>query len=199
MIITYDWEFLERGPELPIIPISLGMVREDGERLYLINGEVQLSALVRHPFVQMNVVPYLPVKMELDHTADYTGGIVEWDPTHPDYSARVGLDEMRHRVLEFTYFTEPELWGYYAAYDHVVLAQLFGTMGEFPTQLPMFTRDVMQEWDRLGRPPLPPQPASIHHALHDAVWTMEAVQALKLAERERSGGDASPADVNEEL
>jgi hypothetical protein len=188
MIITYDWEFIERGAELPIVPISLGMVREDGERLYLVNGEMPLSQLARHPWLQHNVVPYLPIKMQFSATMDAANSIIEWDPEHTDYNVRVGLDEMRHRVQEFTYCESVELWGYYAAYDHVVLGQLFGTMTEWPSHLPQFTRDIMQEWERLGRPPLPRQPASIHHALHDAQWNMEALQSLQLHELEVSNG-----------
>lgn len=184
MKIAYDWEFIERGAELPIVPISLGMVREDGERLYLVNGEMPLSQLARHPWLQHNVLPYLPIKMQFSATMDSAASIIEWDPTHPDYGARVGLDEMRHRVSEFTYVEAPELWGYYAGYDHVVLAQLFGTMTDWPNHLPQFTRDIMQEWERLDRPPLPHQPMSIHHALHDAQWNMDAIRAIEFHEQE---------------
>ena len=195
MIITYDWEFLERGGELPIIPISLGMVREDGERLYLINGELPLSQLARHPWIQHNVVPYLPITMQFSATMDSASSIIEWDATHPDYEARVGLDEFRARVIEFTRVEKPQLWGYYAAYDHVVLAQLFGTMDDYPAHLPQFTRDIMQYWEALGRPQLPRQPLSIHHALHDAQWNMEALEALQEAEMLGAGKLHDPEDV----
>jgi hypothetical protein len=182
MKIAYDWEFLERGPDMPIVPISLGMVREDGERLYLINGEMPLSALVRAPWLQVNVIPYLPLKVEADHTANYTGAIIEWDPTHHDYVYRVGLDEMRHKVRVFTEEAgEVELWTYYGAYDHVLLAQLFGTMNEWPGHLPMYSNDIMQDWNRLGRPELPPS-ENMHHALHDAQWNMDCIRALALHE-----------------
>lgn len=181
MIVTYDWEFLERGPELPIIPISLGMVRSDGAELYLISEEAPLSAIARHPWLQMNVVPHLPMKMELDHTPNYTGGIIEWDPEHPDYSSRASLDAMRAQVREFL-DVDPErleLWGYYAAYDHVLLAQLFGTMVDLPYGIPMYTHDIMQEARRQGGVPLPPMSTvGVHHALHDARWTMEAYKWL---------------------
>ena len=194
MKIAYDWEFLERGPDVPIVPISLGMVREDGERLYLINGEMPLSTLVRAPWLQLNVLPYLPLTITSDHTANYTGSIIEWDAEHHDYPYRVGLDEMRHRVREFTDVDKPELWTYYGAYDHVLLAQLFGTMTDWPQHLPMYSNDVMQDWNRLGRPQLPATEA-MHHALHDAQWTLDCVRALALFELAADAHDEEAAEL----
>ena len=48
-----------------------------------------------------------------------------------------------------------ELWAWYAAYDHVVLAQLWGAMPALPREIPRFTKDLRQLWDDVGRPPLP--------------------------------------------
>lgn len=183
MKVAHDWEFLERGSELGIMPISVGMVREDGERLYLINGEMALANVIRHPWLSMNVVPYLPLLVHGHHGSDYTGAVVEWDPAHQDYQFRVGLDEMRFRIREFLDVPELELWTYYGAFDHVVLTQLFGTMADYPPGLPMYSRDVMQEWDRLGSKVLMPQQAVLpHHALHDAQWIMDALKAIEFTE-----------------
>lgn len=41
------------------------------------------------------------------------------------------------------------LYGYYSAYDHVVLCQLFGKMINLPKGFPMYTKDLKQELDRL--------------------------------------------------
>ena len=48
-----------------------------------------------------------------------------------------------------------ELWAWYAAYDHVVLAQLWGAMPALPREIPRFTKDLRQLWDDRGRPTLP--------------------------------------------
>ena len=48
-----------------------------------------------------------------------------------------------------------ELWAWYAAYDHVALAQLWGAMPALPRAIPRFTKDLRQLWDDRGRPPLP--------------------------------------------
>ena len=180
MKIFYDTEFIERGPSLPIELVSIGMVREDGETLYLINADVSLSALVRHPWLQMNAVPYLPINIGQD------GFILSWDPEHPDYGRVRGLDAIAPEVREFCTAgeTDTELWAYYGAYDHVVLAQTFGTMADYPAGMPMYTNDIMQLWHSLGGPSnvllhgrsegLWPE----HNALWDAKWVKKAYEAL---------------------
>lgn len=40
------------------------------------------------------------------------------------------------------------LYGYYSAYDHVVLCQLFGKMIDLPKSFPMYTIDLKQELDK---------------------------------------------------
>jgi hypothetical protein len=72
----------------------------------------------------------------------------------------------------FAFLTEPgmeiELWAWFAAYDHVVLGQLWGAMPALPRVIPRFTNELRQRWDDLGRPPLPAAPPDQHDALADA-------------------------------
>ena len=68
----------------------------------------------------------------------------------------------RERIRDdlYAFLTEPiegrgeqmELWAWYAAYDHVALAQLWGAMPALPREIPRFTKDLRQRWDDLGRP-----------------------------------------------
>ncbi len=146
------------------------MVREDGETLYLINADVSISQIARHPWLALNVWPTLPL-------ANPNENILTWDETHEDYPRVVGLDTLAAKVLEFV-GDEPELWAYYGAYDHVVLAHMFGPMADLPPNMPMYTNDVVQEWNRQGRPQLPPQLSVQHHALEDALWVKEAHEFL---------------------
>jgi hypothetical protein len=60
-----------------------------------------------------------------------------------------------------------ELWAWYAAYDHVALAQLWGPMTALPREIPRFTKDLRQLWDDRGRPVLP-EMSGRHDALVDA-------------------------------
>jgi hypothetical protein len=200
MKIWYDTEFLERGPELPISLISIGMVREDGAELYLINAEMPLSSVMRHPFVSTNVVPFLPVKFP-------NPGIIEWDEDNPEYRHCVrSRDEIARQVREFcnerAADEETELWAYYGAWDHVVLSQTFGGMTDYLAVMPPAPFDVVQLWAELGYPlgVLPGQTAETqHHAFHDAVWARDAYLALKKWEQDRANdheGGPEPAEVD---
>ena len=73
---------------------------------------------------------------------------------------------------------KPEFWGYYADYDWVVVAQLFGTMMDLPRGWPMYCRDIKQLCDEKGNPELPKQGKGEHNALADARWNKVAWEFL---------------------
>jgi 3' exoribonuclease, RNase T-like len=145
----YDTEFIERAEDghhwLDLV--SIGIVAENGEReYYAVSTEFDPSFAV--PWVQRNVLDKLP------------------SPSSPVWRSR---ERIRADVLAFvTAEGPPELWAWYAAYDHVVLGQLFGVMTDLPRQLPRFTRDLRQLWEETGSPALPPPPPDAHDALADA-------------------------------
>jgi hypothetical protein len=142
--IFYDTEFHERGPGYPIELISIGMVREDGEELYAHLDDYDRMAAWANPWLAENVLHHL-----------------EGVPREP--RAQVAED-----VAAFCEVPDLELWAWYADYDHVCLAQLFGKMIDLPKHMPMFTYDLKQEVMRLGNPQMPDQPAGEHDALADA-------------------------------
>lgn len=93
-----------------------------------------------------------------------------------------------------TIYPKVELIGWYSAYDHVVLCQLFGTMMDLPKGFPMFTTDLKQRLDRIHHirskrksktvslkswlklitmNPLYPVNDKVHTALSDAKWTRD--------------------------
>lgn len=178
MRIFYDMEFVERGRDLPLRLVSVGMVCDDGRELYLINEEC-LSDVARHPWLSFNVLPHLPAKGTI------AGGILEWDREHADYERVLPLDTLVTFVREFMVETRDlELWAYYGAYDHVVLCQLFGSMAELPSGIPMWTHELMQEWERAGRPTLPPMIGE-HNAINDARWARDLhVELTRIAEEQ---------------
>lgn len=147
------------------------MIREDGTELYRINPE-SLSNVSKHPWLSVNVGPYLPIKA--------SPGILEWDEQHPEYQyVSMSLDNLITDVLAFIQGTpNVELWAYYGAYDHVVLCQLFGSMAELPAGVPMFTHDVQQLIEVRPQVKLPAEPWKIHHALDDARWARDAFNAV---------------------
>jgi hypothetical protein len=160
--IFYDTEFLDDGKTIDLI--SIGMVTEDGRELYAVSSEFDQAAVLQHGWLMANVWPSLPT------TKNPRGqrGLDRLDLGHPDVRPRAQIARL---VQDFVNATpRPDLWAYYAAYDHVAYAQLFGPMSQLPAGLPMQTDDLVTEAKRLGLTPrdLPQQEAGHHNALADA-------------------------------
>jgi hypothetical protein len=144
----YDCEFIEDGRLVDLV--SIGVVDEHGREFYAISTEFDDSRAI--PWVRRNVLDKLP------------------SPSDKAWRSR---ERIRDDLYEF--LMEPvrgrdeqiELWAWYAAYDHVVLAQLWGAMPALPREIPRFTKDLRQLWDDKDRPPLPTA-AGRHDALVDA-------------------------------
>jgi hypothetical protein len=145
----YDCEFIEDGRLIDLV--SIGVVDEHGREYYAVSTEFDASRAV--PWVRRNVLDKLP------------------SPADKAWRSR---ERIREELLEF--LVEPlrageadelELWAWYAAYDHVALAQLWGPMPTLPREIPRFTKDLRQLWDESGRPPLPAAEGR-HDALVDA-------------------------------
>jgi hypothetical protein len=161
MRIFYDCEFIEDGRTIDLI--SIGMVREDGAELYLVNRDYDLNKLLRHAWLMENVVPGLPA------ARDASTGILHWNDLHPDSGALAARWQIAERVQDFILAVpDPQLWAWYGAYDHVVLCQLWGRMIDLPKGVPMWTNDLKQEAERLGNPRVPEQGPGEHDALADA-------------------------------
>lgn len=146
--VYYDTEFLESSLSL----ISIGMVADSGEELYLENIEAPWNDIIAHDWMRLNVVPHL-----------------SWKDAVTEY-------ELTRYVMEFlAQFTSIELWAWYGAYDHVLLTKL---LGGFDSKLiPHYTHDLRQEYDFLGVDPDSHVPdisfrgirqTREHHALYDA-------------------------------
>lgn len=151
----YDTEFIEDGKTIELI--SIGIVAEDGRELYAENSEADLSRA--DGWVKENVIAHLQRTSNVLATRE----------------------EIKHALVGFfspLHFGKPEFWGYYSAYDHVALCQLFGKMIALPKGWPMYTRDIKQWADQLGDPQLPKQEGAEHHALADAHWNRQAWEFL---------------------
>ncbi|WP_055477631.1 3'-5' exoribonuclease [Sphaerimonospora mesophila] len=174
MKIYYDTEFLEDGETIELI--SIGMVAEDGRELYAVNADMPFRRVIRHDWLRENVVPSLPVAPCLPghRCSSHGGGHLDTD--HPDVRPRAQIARMVEAFILAS--PEPELWAYYAAYDHVALCQLWGRMVDLPDGVPMFTHDIKQEAARLGNPPLPEQASGEHNALADARHNREMAEYL---------------------
>jgi hypothetical protein len=183
--IFYDCEFLETGRTLDLI--SIGMVTGDGQdTLYAVNDELLKTEpapdslhhrVLRHPWLMSNVVPHLPIK----EAANGSGPMfAQWRPggragsftLDPESEHILPLRLIRPKVREFiTRWAEVELWAWYGAFDHVVLAWLFGPMINLPDGVPMWTNDIRTLAMLAGpgaRDTAPKQESQAHHALNDA-------------------------------
>ena len=160
--IWYDTEFVEDGRTIDLL--SIAMVAEDGRELYRVLDEPDvIQRAIDRPWLRDNVVKYLPVTILDAH------GNWEWDKADEDWANTWPRDKVRLDVDHFIRETvKPELWAWYASYDHVCYAQLFGRMIDLPDGFPMWTNDLKQEVHRLGDPQLPESNQAEHHAMADA-------------------------------
>jgi hypothetical protein len=155
----YDCEFIEDGRAIDLV--SIGVVDEYGREFYAVSTEFDASRAV--PWVRRNVLDKLP------------------SPSDPAWRPRTRIRDDLHAFLRQPLRERPEeqmeLWAWYAAYDHVALAQLWGPMTALPREIPRFTKDLRQLWDDRGRPGLP-EMAGRHDALVDARHNLARWQVL---------------------
>jgi hypothetical protein len=151
----YDCEFIEDGRSIDLV--SIGMVDEHGREFYAVSTEFDDSRAL--PWVRRNVLDKLPSPAD-----------------------RVWRSRERIRDDIYAFMTVPgeeiELWAWYAAYDHVALAQLWGAMPALPREIPRYTKDLRQLWDDLGQPPLPTATGR-HDALVDARHNLMRWNAMR--------------------
>lgn len=141
----YDCEFIEDGQTVELV--SIGVVDETGREFYAVSTEFDANRA--GPWVRQHVLPQLP------------------PPADRSWCSRA---DIRDGLLSFLTSRggNAELWAWFAAYDHVALAQLWGAMPALPSAIPKFTRELRQRWEDVGKPKLPPAPADAHDALADA-------------------------------
>ena len=156
----YDCEFVEDGRVVDLV--SIGVVDEHGREFYAISTEFDGSRAL--PWVRRNVLDRLP------------------SPGDPAWRSRERIRDDLYAFLVAPLRENPdeelELWAWYAAYDHVAFAQLWGAMPALPRELPRFTKELRQRWDDVGRPPLPEAIDRRHNALVDARHNLARWRAM---------------------
>lgn len=141
----YDTEFYDDGHTVDLI--SIGIIAEDGREYYAVNNDADWDRIYDHRWLMENVVEQLPDEYH-------------WKPG----------TQIRDEVYAFLTAgnTPPDLWAWFAAYDHLCLSQLWGRMIDVPAPIPQFTNDVrsLSAWTGITR--LPMQEQGAHDALQDA-------------------------------
>lgn len=145
MRIWFDTEFIEDGKTIDLL--SIGMIREDGAEYYAEIENVHDTKNRADPWLWTNVYPH------------FNG---------PEKSR----EQIAKEIQEFA-GPNPEFWAYFAAYDWVVLCQLYGRMIDLPKNWPMFCLDLKQLMYLWGVSFSPIQKTKAHDALADARWTKE--------------------------
>lgn len=182
MRIYYDTEFLEDGKTIDLI--SIGMVTEDGREYYAVNRDAPWKRIKKNDWLMQHVVPSLP-----QPHGDWINQMPKrWliDFHNPAVKAKATIAAEVQAFI--TSDPDPQLWAWYAAYDHVALAQLFGRMIDLPDGVPMWTNDLKQEHARLGSPAMPQQQSGVHNALADA----RHVMAMDTTLRHLTESDSTP-------
>lgn len=143
-----DSEFLEDGSTISLI--SIAFVADDGREYYAVNEDADWLRIWKDKWLMSNVVPHLPDNRE-------------WKP-----KAQIAEEVKAFLLADANLGRAPELWADFCAYDHVVLAQLWGKMIDLPTGIPMYTNELRQLIRTTGTKKLPVQPSGAHDALEDA-------------------------------
>lgn len=176
----YDTEFLEDGQTIDLI--SIGIVAEDGREYYAVNSDANWDRIAKNDWLMKNVWPHLPLrgrKPSNGYVNSGSEGILDTSSVlvKPKWV-------IRNEIREFlSAGTPPELWAWYSAYDHVVLAQMWGRMINLPKGLPMFTNDVRSLSLWTGVDELPKQTGAAHNALADAKHVKEMYEHIMEASK----------------
>lgn len=160
----YDTEFHEDGKTIDLI--SIGIVAEDGREFYAVSNEFDTRRVAAHDWLMENVMNSIDHEEFVITDSDGLAVVRDIYVTDP---AAMSREAIKFAVWDFLGACgAAELWAWYGAYDHVALAQLFGTMISLPNSVPMYTHDIKTLHKGAGYPKMPAQPAGLHNALADA-------------------------------
>lgn len=150
-----DTEFIDgSNPEL----ISVGIVSDDDREFYAVSNEFHEERAV--PWVQENVLTKLPPRSE-------------WKPRQQiAYELKQYVAEGQGPI---------QFWGWFCAYDWVLVCGLFGGMLPVPFGWPNLCYDLRTVLNVLGRGDmfLPTKPLNAHNALADAKWHRAIARRMK--------------------
>lgn len=172
----YDTEFHENGKFIDFI--SIGMVSDDGREYYAVSNEFDTRAVARNEWLMKNVMNSIDHEQFIVH--DFEGKPAVRDIFVTDKAAKSRL-EIAADIFDLTVRHEtvpPQFWAWFSAYDHVVLAQLWGKMIDLPKGMPMYTNDIRTLVDLAGGIRVPSQTNGNHNALADARFNVVRYEYL---------------------
>lgn len=162
----FDTEFIEWAGGIQLV--SIGIVREDGRMFYA--ESCTFDERLADQWVKDNVISKLHFNNEKFNSF--------WSPDGVQINVFGTETFIKEQLLLWLSPSEdetPEFYAYYASYDWVVFARIFGRLIEKPEHFPMWVIDLKQRmWER-GLPvdwkrAVCPDPEGEHDALVDALW-----------------------------
>lgn len=156
--VYFDTEFMENGET--IVPLSIGLTCEwgvgDESDLYIVFSNIDHDQA--DDWVKENVIPHLYTGRYVELTTNEAGAYI-----HDWVTYKVG---------------KPHFWADYAAYDWILLCQLYGRMIDLPDTYPMYCMDVQNLKQLVGYTDKLPEPTLGHNALSDAYNVRTRVRLL---------------------
>ena len=215
------------GKAIPTVDlISIGIVSERDETLSLISKDfdvqaawdsVQLDEGVELHWLRYNVL--YPIFLEMRILYNQTNHVVIdlehfnlgvfknllelYGKTNKQIAKQIAMFTLPDgRLNENGFLDDPEFYAYYADYDWVVLAQLYGKMMDLPDGFPFYCRDLKQSFDMTAAQMFfkanpksaqkqfksnsmyPAQSTGTHVALEDAKWNKKLYTYLNKFHKE---------------
>lgn len=178
MKIFFDTEFIESKAGIELV--SIGMVSERGDTFYA--ESVNFDERNADDWVKENVLDKLIWWGNENSTKGFCNASNQMQEDNTWKSEVFGTDAyIRDALLAWVKnirsdnSPSPEFYAYFADYDWVIFARLFGRMINLPKGFPFWCIDLKQMmWerglDKAWKQTVCPDPKDEHHALADAQW-----------------------------
>jgi len=152
-----DTEFLDDGKTIDLISIALTC--EDGRDYYAVSSDFDEARAT--DWLKTHVLNHIPKDFKRIPRVQIARDLTAFVQGTPKLGG----------------YIPPKMYGWYSAYDWVVLCQLFGPMVERPCHFPKLCHDVKTISDLCGLGKIPKSGFTMHHPLDDAKWCMKVHQA----------------------
>lgn len=178
----FDTEFIEHAGGIQLV--SIGIYSENGNTLYIESSSFDPS--LADDWVKENVLAKL-IYGGTDNVVENSkpSGMLNIKGVSPE-------DNIKKHIITFLEKdSSPEFYAYFASYDWVVFARLFGRMIDLPKNFPMWVIDLKQMmWERgltkEWKQQMCPDPEGEHNALVDAEWNYTLYKSILIHERDSS-------------
>lgn len=168
----FDTEFIEHAGGIDLV--SIGICAENGAEFYA--ESTSFNPELANEWVKENVLSHLVYQRSAPFIDYKEDGI-----------QMCGTDqEIKNQILTFIHSSfdpKPEFYAYFASYDWVVFARLFGRLIDKPGHFPMWVIDLKQMmWERglttEWKQQQCPDPEKEHNALADARWNKNLYEKI---------------------